>query len=121
MKRRVASLSLIPFALAAALAATVAASEEAHYAVSKVVALGAPDRWDYVTYDVATHRVFVAHGDRVSVVDGVDGTRIGDVTGFSGGTHGIAISQAAGRGYTDDGRAGEAGSFDLATLTPQKR
>jgi YVTN family beta-propeller protein len=109
-------------AVATALLPAIATSQTMpHYAVTKRVALGAPDRWDYVTFDAASHRVFVAHGDRITVVEARDGSIIGDVGGFSGGTHGIAISNTAGRGYTDDGRAGEAGSFDLKTLAPQRR
>jgi len=91
------------------------------YTVTKTVALGAPDHWDFVHFDSASHRVFVAHGDRLDVVDAREGTIRGQVGGFSGGTHGIAIATATGRGYTDDGRAGEAGAFDLQTLKPGKR
>lgn len=87
-----------------------------NYQVVRTVALGAPDRWDYVVFDAGSHHVYVAHGDRVTVVDGLDGTIVGQVEGFPGGTHGIAIAAAAGRGYTDDGRKGTAGSFDLKTL-----
>lgn len=86
------------------------------YQVTRAVALGAPDRWDYLTFDAATQRLFVAHGDRVTVLDARAGTVVGQVEGFPGGTHGIAIVNALGRGYTDDGRAGTAGSFDLKTL-----
>ncbi len=39
------------------------------FRISRSAPLGAPDRWDYVTWDAATHDVFVAHGDRVTVVD----------------------------------------------------
>jgi YVTN family beta-propeller protein len=38
-----------------------------------------------------------------------------------GGTHGIAIVTAAGRGYTDDGEAGEAVAFDLTSFAAQGR
>ena len=34
------------------------------YSVTKTVALGAPDRWDFVVFDPTSHKVFVAHGDR---------------------------------------------------------
>ncbi|HEY6454999.1 MAG TPA: YncE family protein [Steroidobacteraceae bacterium] len=91
------------------------------YKLVKSVPLGAPDRWDYVVYDAPSHRVYVAHGDRVTVVDGQDGSIVGQVEGLPGGTHGIAISHAAGRGYTDDGQAGQAASFDLKTLKVVKR
>ncbi len=88
----------------------------ADYHLTRSVLLGAPDRWDYVVYDGPSHRVYVAHGDRVTVVDGRSGRIIGEVEGMPGGTHGIAISHAAGLGYTDDGRAGEAVAFSLKTL-----
>jgi hypothetical protein len=30
------------------------------YTVTKTVALGAPDRWDFVVFERASHKVFVA-------------------------------------------------------------
>lgn len=115
----------MPWLLCGALAALTPllapAQTAPHYAITRRIALGAPDRWDYLAFDAQSHRVFVAHGDRITVVDGRDGSILGEVAGFSGGTHGIAISNAAGRGYTDDGRAGEAGSFSLRTLVPERR
>ena len=92
----------------------------AYHLVTTVV-LGAPDRWDYVVFDRTSHRVYVAHGDRVTVIDGRDGTIVGNIEGMPGATHGIGISTATGRGYTDDGQAGEAVSFDLKTLKVTKR
>jgi len=86
------------------------------YTVTKTVALGAPDRWDFVVFDPASHKVFVAHGDRVTVIDGRTGAILGNVEGLQGGAHGIAIVPGTGRGYTDDGRAGTAASFDLDKL-----
>lgn len=84
------------------------------YAPAGTVALGAPDRWDYV---VADHgRVYVAHGDKLTVVDGRAGTVVGEVQGIAGGTHGTAIAAAVGRGFTDDGRKGEAVAFDLRSF-----
>jgi YVTN family beta-propeller protein len=85
------------------------------------VSLGAPERWDYLLYDGPSHRVYVAHGDHLTVVDARTGRIIGQVEGISGGTHGIAISHAAGLGYTDDGEAGEAVAFSLKTLKVVKR
>jgi YVTN family beta-propeller protein len=113
--------SLFVLALALLIPGLVAAQGAPFYRLTKSVALGAPDRWDYVVFDGATQRVYVAHGDGVSVVDARTGTVVGTVRGFGGGTHGVAIAAGAGRGYTDDGRAGEAGSFDLKSLQVQKR
>ena len=84
--------------------------------MTKTVALGAPDRWDFVVFDPASHKVFIAHGDRVTVVDGRTGKVVGNVEGLPGGTHGVAIVPGTERGYTDDGRAGTAASFDLDKL-----
>jgi YVTN family beta-propeller protein len=91
------------------------------YHLVKTVPLAAPDRWDYLLFDPASQRVYAAHGDRVTVIDGHDGAIVGQVEAFPGGTHGIAIVTSAGRGYTDDGEAGEAASFDLRTLKPLVR
>ena len=91
------------------------------YHVSKTVALGAPDRWDYIVYDSSMHRVYVSHGDRVTVVDGASGAILGDIQGaMPGGTHGIGISIATGKGYTDDGQAGVAVPFDLKSFKTGK-
>ena len=78
--------------------------------------LGAPERWDYVIADAPSGRVFVAHGDRLSVVDGRGLRPIGDVTGLKGGAHGTYVSASTGLGFTDDGEAGKAVAFDLKTL-----
>lgn len=91
------------------------------YHVTNTVALGAPDRWDYLVYDQPSHRLYVSHGDRITVLDGKDGKVIGDVEGMPGGTHGIGIVTALGKGYTDDGKAGEAVTFDLKSLKTGKR
>ena len=77
------------------------------------IRLGVPDRWDYLTVDPASHRVYLAHGDRVTVVDGHDGAILGEVTGFPGGTHGIVEVSADGHGYADDGRAGDSGTITV--------
>jgi YVTN family beta-propeller protein len=91
-------------------------AEQSLYLLTRTVPLGVPDRWDYVVFDPASSRAYVAHGDRVTVVDGRTGSLIGDVEGMPGGTHGIAF--AAGKGYTDDGKAGTVTVFDTKTLKP---
>jgi YVTN family beta-propeller protein len=97
-------------------AAAAGADTAPDYKIVRSVPLGAPDGWDYVVYDARSHRVYVAHGDRVSVVDGRDGGIVGTIEGLPGGTHGIAIAAFANRGYTDEGRAEKADAFDLKTL-----
>ena len=101
--------------------ATALQAEQPNYHISMVVPLGVPDRWDYVMYDPDSLRVYVAHGDRITVVNGDNGAVIGAVAGMPGGAHGVAISHATGKGYTDDGKAGEVVEFDLQTLKIVKR
>ncbi len=102
-------------------AAAVAQPATPPYHVAKTVALGAPDRWDYIVYDSGMHRVYVSHGDRVTVVDGGSGAILGNIEGsMPGGTHGIGISIATGKGYTDDGQAGVAVPFDLKSFKTGK-
>lgn len=120
MKARIASVS-VACAVALAIGAAHADTSTPRYQISKIISLGSPERWDYLTYDPPTHQVFVAHGDRVTVVDSRTGEVAGTVTGIAGGTHGIVISHTTGRGYTDDGEAGQAVPFDLKTFKAGKR
>ena len=91
------------------------------YKLAKSVALGAPDRWDYVVFSADTGQVYIAHGDRLTVVDGASGVITGEVTDIPGGTHGTAISLATGQGFTDDGDGAKAIAFDLKTLKITRR
>jgi DNA-binding beta-propeller fold protein YncE len=91
------------------------------YRTVKTVALGEPDRWDYVVFDAASNRVYVAHGTELTVVDAKTGDITGRVKGFVGTTHGIALVAGSNRGYTDEGEAGKAASFNLKTLAVEKR
>ena len=86
------------------------------YKIANSIPLGDGERWDYVTFDPSSNRVFVAHGDHVTVVDVTKNQIVGQIGTFPGGTHGIGISTATGQGYTDDGKAGTVTAFDLRTL-----
>lgn len=112
-----ASLQILAAVLLPALAACASSAKAAPaYRSVATIALGDPDRWDYVVADAPTGRVYVAHGDRLAIVDTASNTVVGDVQGIAGGTHGTAISAATGQGFTDDGRNGRVVAFDLKTL-----
>ncbi len=98
------------------LARAAAASPQPAFHLVRSVALGAPDSWDYALYDPGSHRVFVAHGNRLTVVDGRTGRIVGQVGPIPGGPHGTAFDPKAGVGITDDGRYGQAVIFSLKTL-----
>jgi hypothetical protein len=80
--------SLVLFSVAGA-----AAQAPSYHLVNSVV-LGSPERWDYVIYDKTGNRVFVAHGDRVAVVDAKSGAVLGQVEGIPGGSHGTVAARA---------------------------
>lgn len=113
-------LNFVPLACCAALwfSAPVVAAETSKPAYNLVasIPLGDGERWDYVTFDPSQNRIYVAHGDHVTVVDATNRVVIGQIGTLPGGTHGIGIVPALGRGYTDDGKAGTAAAFDLKTL-----
>jgi YVTN family beta-propeller protein len=106
---------------AACLALAAAAAAAPAYTLTKTTALGLPDRWDYVVSDAPTGRVYIAHGDRLAVLDARSGALAGEVEGIAGGAHGVGISAARGQGFTDDGQNGLAIAFDLKTLKITKR
>jgi DNA-binding beta-propeller fold protein YncE len=56
----------------------------ADYRITKTVALGSGERWDFVVFDPVGKRVYVAHGDHVTAVDEPDGKVIGQIGTFPG-------------------------------------
>ena len=113
---------LVSVGFAAASATLIAHAADVHPAVYRLVEaipLGAGERWDYATFDPATGRVFVSHGDHVTVVDPQARAIVGEIGIFPGGTHGIGIATQCGRGFTDDGKAGTVAVFDGRTLKVQ--
>jgi YVTN family beta-propeller protein len=101
--------------------ADVSPTAQAPYRIAQTIALGEGERWDYVTYDSVDHRVYVAHGDHVTVVDATKNAVIGQIATFPGGTHGVAIAHSGNIGYTDDGKAGDVAAFDLKTFDVKKK
>jgi YVTN family beta-propeller protein len=114
-------IASIVTALAAAWPVAAHATVQSAYKLAKPISIGPGERWDYATFDPSQHRVYVAHGDHVAVIDARSGATIGSIGPLPGGTHGIAISPENGVGFTDDGKAGIAAVFDLKTLKIIKR
>ena len=109
---------LVAFAVFAALAVVVpqvAESADGGYRVTKTLAIGGDDGWDYVGVDSAARRVYVSHGTHVVVLDADSGKVVGDIPDTQG-VHGIAIAADEGRGFTSNGRANTVTVFDLKTL-----
>ena len=77
--------------------------------------IGGEGGWDYLLADPGAHRLYLAHGTRVEVVDTATGKSIGAITGLHG-VHGIALDTAGKFGYISDGGGDAVVVFDRSTL-----
>src|SRR6478672_9953789 len=86
-----------------------------HYEVTRRYVLGGDGGWDALTYDPASHHLFISRGTHVIVVDPASGKQIGDIPDAPG-VHDIALAPDAGKGFITAGKANKAVVFDLASL-----
>lgn len=112
--------TLLDVICAAAFAAGVAAvpaqlAAQQPYHVIDRWKIGGEGGWDYLRIDSAAHRLYIAHGPRVEVIDTRTGKPAGAITGLKG-THGIALDTAGKYGYISDGGANVVVVFDRASL-----
>ncbi len=77
--------------------------------------IGGEGGWDYLTADPGAHRLYIAHGPRVEVLDTATGKPVGAITGLHG-THGVALDTAGKYGYISDGGGNAVVVFDRRTL-----
>jgi YVTN family beta-propeller protein len=101
------------FALLALLSLSVSAFPQSYKVTNKLV-LGGEGGWDYLTYDTQAHRLFIARGDHVMVVDPQNGKQTGDIPAHR--CHGIALDYANHHGFISNGGAGTITLFDLRSL-----
>ena len=102
--------ALLPFGIA-----TLAAQSTAHYHQIASYQLGGDGGWDYLALDTASHRLFVARGDRVMVIDENSGKLVHEITGLHR-THGIAFDYGTKHGFVTASGDSSVTMFDLATL-----
>jgi hypothetical protein len=100
-------------------AITAPARAAPQYHIAHEVKLPGDEGWDDLTFDDAAHRLFIAHGTQVLVVDTDHLTPLGAITDTPG-VHGIALATDVGRGYISAGRSGTVVVFDLKTLARLK-
>lgn len=110
-----AAFSLMGVGLYAALApASLAAEGPALYRITQSIVLGAPERWDYLAFEGDSNRVYVAHSDRIDVIDVSSGKIVGHVV--VDGANGVALAPAIGKGYAGSRATRSAVVFDLKTF-----
>jgi hypothetical protein len=83
------------------------------WAVQKTFPIGGEGGWDYVTFDPATHRLYVPRSTHTLVIDAESGKTVADIPGQKH-DHGVAVVPEAGRGFISDG-SGAVVVFDLKT------
>jgi YVTN family beta-propeller protein len=92
-----------------------AAAPVVSYQLAQTYVLGGTGGWDYLTYDSASHRLFVSRATHVMVVDPRTGSIAGDIPNTPG-VHGIALAPNLGKGFTSNGTDGTVTVFDLSTF-----
>lgn len=85
--------------------------------ILRTFTLGGEGSWDYLRFDPAGRRLFIARQTRVMVVDLTDGKLSGEIPDTAG-VHGVALVPEAGRGVSSNGKANTATIFDLKSLKP---
>lgn len=104
--------------LAGAHAAAPAAAGSYHMIAQYPIG-GNDTGYDYLRVDAATRRVFVAHANRVEVLDADTGRKVGEIAGMHG-VHGIELIPELGKGYTSNGLDRTVSVFDRDTLAIRK-
>ena len=115
--RRRAWLAGAAVLVLSALGAQVQAAPQ--YRIAHEVKLPGDEGWDYLTFDDAGHRLFIAHGTQVQVVD-TDHLTLAGTIPDTPGVHGIALAPDVGHGYISAGRSGTIVVFDLRSLARLK-
>jgi YVTN family beta-propeller protein len=106
---------VIPTFLAGMLALTGGiAARAADYHLAKKIVLGGEGGWDYFKADPVTHRVYIARGTHMMVLD-ADGKVLEDVTGLKG-SHAIDFAPDLKRIFTSNGGANSVSILDQDTL-----
>lgn len=104
--------SLALTSLALALPASALASS---YQPQKEIPIASEGGWDYLTVDPGSHRLFVAHGGEVVVIDTVTDAVIGTIADTPG-VHGVAVAPDLGKLFVSAGRANAVKVVDSASL-----
>jgi DNA-binding beta-propeller fold protein YncE len=86
------------------------------YHLLKEIPVSGPGGWDYLACDEDANRVYVAHGDKIVVIDTETDTTAGEITNTPG-VHGFAVAAGLKRGFSSNGKENKASIIDLSTLS----
>jgi DNA-binding beta-propeller fold protein YncE len=80
----------------------------------KTIPVAGEGRWDFISSDPATHRLYVPRSTHVQVIDEESGQLLADWAGTAG-VHGVAIVPDKSLGFCSDGKSDSVAVFDLKT------
>jgi DNA-binding beta-propeller fold protein YncE len=113
-----ASLALVFFSFAGFV--LPAEPADSGYRVLKKIPVGGEGGWDYLSMDPTARRLYIAHSNRITVVDVDQGKVVGEVANTPG-IHGVALDLKRKRGYSSNGGDSTVTIFDLETLKETAR
>jgi DNA-binding beta-propeller fold protein YncE len=90
------------------------AATAAELQVVATIALPDPVRWDYVSVDSTAHRLYIAHRERVDVIDTRDNKLVLQLAPTPG-VHGATAATDLNRVFTSNGADGTVGVFDATS------
>jgi YVTN family beta-propeller protein len=96
-------------------AATATSAPPQPYHVIDHWKVGGDSGWDHLIADPGVHRLYIAHGTEVDVVDTNTGKSVGVIPNLHG-VHSIALDTAGKFGYITDGGANAVVAFDRSAL-----
>ena len=102
-------------ASAFAILTTLHGAAAPQFAVKAHIHVGGPGRWDYLSFEPKSRRLFVAQGNRVAVIDCATEKVVGFVDGLNG-THGVVFDVARNHGFVTNAGDSSVKVFDLKTL-----
>ena len=110
----IAALAASTFLSAQAPASPASATPQPYHIVDRWK-IGGDGGWDYPVADPSAHRLYIAHGTEVDVVDTTTGKSIGTIPNLHG-VHSIALDTAGKFGYITDGGANAVVAFERSNL-----
>src|SRR5256885_40589 len=87
------------------------------YKILRRMPVGGEGGWDYIKVDPDVHRLYVARGDHLMIVDETSGKVVGDIPNTKG-IHGAAIAADLNKGYTSNGGTATGTEVDLKCMKP---
>ncbi len=109
-------LNLFPLILSLIIMQSNLFAQSQVYKIIDKIVIGGELKWDYLSVDTSTHRLFVSHSSEVDVINLDNDSLVGRITGLNG-VHGIAFAAEYGKGFITNGKGNTITMFDLKTLS----